>query len=101
MSNTLANLKACVPKFDLEVLLNDGVNTERIWKQWLENFKCCIAFQGVTDQPDAPSKKKAVLLAINSQKLWELFSTLTPATDLYKTAKTILTPHFMPKKLNC
>ena len=66
MQNTLANLKACVPKFDPEALLDDGVNTERRWKQWLENFKCCITFDSVTDQPNVPSKKKAALLAIGS-----------------------------------
>ena len=62
VSNTLANLKACVPKFNLEALLDHVVNIERRWKQWFKNFECCITFEGVTDQPSAPSKKKAALL---------------------------------------
>lgn len=68
MSNTVANLKACVAEFDPEALLNDGVNTERLWKQWLENFECCIAFEGVTDQLDAPSKKKMFFLLSTARK---------------------------------
>ena len=94
MSNTLANLKACIPEFDPEVLLDGKVNIGRRWKQWVENFKCCITFEGVTDQPDAPSKKKTAPLAIAGQKLRELFSTLTPAAELYKTAAIFLKTHF-------
>ena len=98
MSNTLANLKASVPEFDLEAVLDNGINIERRWKQLLENFECCITFEGVTNQPNAPFKKKASVLAIGGQKLLELFSTLTPATDSYEAATTILTTHFMSKK---
>ena len=57
MSNTLVNLKLCIPKFNSEVLLDDGVIIERCWKQWLENFECCITFELVTDQSNGLSKK--------------------------------------------
>ena len=98
MSNTLANLKACVPEFDPEALTDDGVNMERRWKQWLENFECCLTFEGVTDPEDGPSKKKAALLAIGGQKLRELFSTLTPEGNTYTQAINSLTAHFTAKK---
>ena len=59
MANTLANLKACVPEFDTvtEAMLDEGVNIERRWTQWLENFECCLTFEGVQDAADTPSKK--------------------------------------------
>ena len=98
MSNTLVNLKLCIPKFNSEVLLDDGVIIERCWKQWLENFECCITFELVTDQSNGLSKKKAALLAISGQKLGELFSTVTPPADLYEAATSILTIHFKLKK---
>lgn len=43
-------------------------------------------------------KKKAVLLAISSQTLCELFSTVTLIADFYYAAKTILITHFTSKK---
>ena len=98
ISNTLGNLKAGVPEFDPDILLDDEVNIKRHWEQWLENFECCITFEGVIDQRNALSKNKVSLLAIGDQKLWELFYTLTPAADSYGTAKTILTKHFLSKK---
>ena len=39
-----------------------GVNVKKRWKKWLENFKCCITFDGDNNQPDGPLKKKADLL---------------------------------------
>ena len=98
MANTLANLKACVPEFDPEAILEEGTNTERRWQQWLENFECCLTFEGVTDPDGGASKRRAALLAIGGQKLRELFNTLTPATASYEDAKTALNQHFTSKK---
>ena len=98
MANTLANLKACVPEFDTEAMLDEGVNIERRWTQWLENFECCLTFEGVEDADNTPSKKRAALLAIGGQKLRELFGTLTPADTSYAAATTVLKTHFTSKK---
>ena len=98
MANTLANLKACVPEFDPEAFLDEGINTERRWKQWLENFECCMTFEGVADPDAGPSKKRAAILAIGGQKLRELFSTLTPDSPSYDDATKALTEHFTSKK---
>ena len=98
MTNTLANLKAYVPEFDPEALQTENINMERRWKQWLENFECCLTFEGVTDPEEGPSKKRAALLAIGGHKLRELFATLTTAAATYETAKTALDLHFITKK---
>ena len=98
MSNTLANLKACVPEFDPENLTDEGSNAEKRWKQWLENFECCLTFEGVTDPAAGPSKKRAALLAIGGQKLRELFATLTVENASYDAATAALNAHFTAEK---
>ena len=93
MANTLAILKACVPEFDPKTLSDEGLNVARRWRQWLENFKCYLTFEGVTDPDEEPSKQRAALLAIGGQKLRELFSTLNPRDDTCKQAKdTLISP---------
>ena len=97
MSNTLVNLKVCIPEFNSEALLDDGVKIERCWRQWLENFECCISFEGVTDQSNGLSKKSC-LSCHQWPETWEVFSTVTTPADMYEAAMTILPTHFTLKK---
>ena len=98
MANTLANLRACVPEFNPDSLIDEGSNTDKRWKQWLENFECCLEFEGVTDQPNEKSKKRAALLAIGGQQLRDLLKTLSPTDDTYLEARNALNTHFTAKK---
>ena len=77
MIKALAKLKVfCVSEFHSEALLHEGANTERRWKKWLENFKCCLTFEEVQNQEGATFRKRVALLAIGGQTLRELFNTL-------------------------
>ena len=71
-------------------VLRSQVNIERRWKQWLQNYESLkVSLINLMHHP-----KESCPFDIDSQKLRELFSTLTPAADSYKAAKTILTTHF-------
>ena len=104
VGSTSADLKACVKEFNLD----DFGDTQDVFKQWilwLENFECCVDFEGVKEETteegsDAvpPSRKRAALLAIGGQKLREIFKTLTPADDSYQAAKECLNEYFKPQK---
>ena len=87
-----------MPEFNPDSLVDEASNTEKRWTQWLENFDCCLEFEGVTDPATGASKKRAALLAIGGQQLRDLFKTLKPTDDTYTSACTILNDHFKAKK---
>jgi hypothetical protein len=93
MSNTLANIRSCVPEFDTEQTA-DIQNLCRRFKAWLENFEAVCEFEDVTVQ-----KKKPALLAVGGSKLRELCTTLgVSADDGFAEVKALLEGHFKVKK---
>ena len=93
--STLANLKACVKEFN-PYDFGHTQNVSKQWILWLENFECCLDFEGVKEETTEegsdvvpPSRKQAALLAIGGQKLREIFKTLTHADDHTKRQKSV------------
>jgi hypothetical protein len=82
-----------VPEFKPEELSDTGKNVDRRWKEWLENLELVQDFEGVTDQAEGASKRRAGLLTVGGQTLREIFSTLAVEGDTYKAAKDALTAH--------
>ena len=70
MSNTLANLRACVKEFDPEQTA-DLINVAKRYEDWLENFEACADFEDVT-----VAKRKPALMALGGEKFRQLCKTL-------------------------
>ena len=94
MTSTLANLYTCVPKFQTDNLTGEWHNTEKQWRQWVENFECCLNCEGIVDPHEGNSKKRAALIAIRGQQLDDLFRTV----NTYDAARTIVNKHFTSKE---
>ena len=101
MSNTLVNLKVCIPEFNSEALLDDGVKIERCWRQWLENFECCISFEGVTDQSNSLSKKKLPFLPSVARNLGAVLYSHTTSRHVRSSYDHFTNTFHIEKELNC
>ena len=90
---TLAQLKQVCKEFEVRECQLE--NKEKRWKVWLENFECCLEFEGIEED----KKKRAALLAVAGASLRELFRTLEEEEPhTYATATKALGEHFEGKK---
>ena len=99
MAAHLSNLKACVQEFKPDEIGGDIENIAKQWELWMENFQCCLDFEGIKEEEEAvTSRKRAALLAVGGARLREIFRTLTPENTSYDAAVTVLNEYFTPQK---